>query len=275
MGRDGFGDAEVDHLRHRLPVLLGYEHVGWFEVAVDDALLMGMLHCRADFSHQPEPGRHVEKPEVTILCQGFTGDQFHHKVGTACPGSPGIKDACDPRMIHHRQGLALLIESCQDFPRIHARLDDLQRHHTVDRFFLLRLPHRAESALPDDLQQLIVPDHRARLLPVNKVGWAGHGCGTSAGYQRGCALEEGIGGGIIFQHAIQSPAQFRVIAAGFVEKSGTFRTFVPFQRFKKEGVTPRDLCLAHEWMVLKEIAAQTRGCGIMKSHRLNTLTLQN
>jgi hypothetical protein len=42
------GDAEVDDLGHRLAVLLGDEDVGRLEVAVDDALLVGVLHRLAD-----------------------------------------------------------------------------------------------------------------------------------------------------------------------------------------------------------------------------------
>ena len=47
----GFGYAEVNHLRHRPAIIEGHEHVGRFDVAVDDALLMGVLDGLAD-GHQ-------------------------------------------------------------------------------------------------------------------------------------------------------------------------------------------------------------------------------
>ena len=49
------GHAEVDHLRHRLAVVQGDQHVGRLEVAVDDALLMGVLDRLADRDEQFQP----------------------------------------------------------------------------------------------------------------------------------------------------------------------------------------------------------------------------
>ena len=51
----GFGDAEVDHLDHRPAVVQRDQHVGRLEVAVNDALLMGMLHRLADRDEQLQP----------------------------------------------------------------------------------------------------------------------------------------------------------------------------------------------------------------------------
>ena len=49
------GHAEVDDLRHRLAVVQGDQDVGRLEVAVDDALLMGVLHRLADGDEQLQP----------------------------------------------------------------------------------------------------------------------------------------------------------------------------------------------------------------------------
>ena len=49
LGR-GLGDAEVDHFGDGAVVVLGHEDVRGFDVAVDDALLMGMLHGLADLA---------------------------------------------------------------------------------------------------------------------------------------------------------------------------------------------------------------------------------
>src|SRR5262245_22400103 len=55
------GDAEVDHLGHRLAVVRRDEDIGGLYVAVDDALLMSVLHRLADGDEQlqPLPGRQV------------------------------------------------------------------------------------------------------------------------------------------------------------------------------------------------------------------------
>ena len=49
------GQAEVDHLRHRLAVVALDQDVRRLQVAVDDPLLVGVLHRRADLHEQVEP----------------------------------------------------------------------------------------------------------------------------------------------------------------------------------------------------------------------------
>ena len=49
------GHAEVDHLRHRPAVVQADQDVGRLQVAVDDALLVGVLHRLADGNEQLEP----------------------------------------------------------------------------------------------------------------------------------------------------------------------------------------------------------------------------
>jgi hypothetical protein len=51
----GLGDPEVDHLRYRHPVVRRHEHVGRPDVAVDDPLLVRVLHGPADVDEQFQP----------------------------------------------------------------------------------------------------------------------------------------------------------------------------------------------------------------------------
>ena len=67
-------------------------------------------------------------------------------------------------MVHHRQGLPLGFEAGDHLPRVHARLDDLQRHAALHRPLLLGQEHHAEAAFADLLQQLVGADHCAGLL---------------------------------------------------------------------------------------------------------------
>jgi hypothetical protein len=50
-----FGDAEVDHLGHRLAIMRGDQHVRRLDVAVDDPLLMGVLDRLADGDEDIQP----------------------------------------------------------------------------------------------------------------------------------------------------------------------------------------------------------------------------
>jgi hypothetical protein len=37
------GDPKIDDLRHRAAIQFGHQNVRWFQVAMDDALLVGVL----------------------------------------------------------------------------------------------------------------------------------------------------------------------------------------------------------------------------------------
>src|SRR6516162_875525 len=61
VGPGRLGHAEVDDLGHRLAVVQANQDVGGLEVAVDDALLVRVLHRLADRHEEPQPlpGREV------------------------------------------------------------------------------------------------------------------------------------------------------------------------------------------------------------------------
>ena len=55
--RRRLGDAEVDHLGHGLVIVLGDQDVDGLDIAMDDALLVGVLHGLADRQEQLQPLR--------------------------------------------------------------------------------------------------------------------------------------------------------------------------------------------------------------------------
>ena len=55
---DRLGDAEVDHLHARLAVLSGHQDVRRLEIAMDDRLLMRVLHRIARLDEQLQPLLH-------------------------------------------------------------------------------------------------------------------------------------------------------------------------------------------------------------------------
>ena len=63
-------------------------------------------------------------------------------------------------MVHHRQGLPLGLEAGQDLPRVHARLDDLQRHAAADRLLLVGKIDRAKTAFAQHAEQFVAGRRR-------------------------------------------------------------------------------------------------------------------
>ena len=71
-------------------------------------------------------------------------------------------------------GLPLGLEAGDHLPRVHARLDDLERDRPLDRLGLLGHEHDAHAAFADLLQQLVGADERAgAFLNVLVVGQQG------------------------------------------------------------------------------------------------------
>jgi len=44
--RGGLGQAKIYDPRQRLPVHFAYQNIGWFQIAMDDGFLVGMLDLR-------------------------------------------------------------------------------------------------------------------------------------------------------------------------------------------------------------------------------------
>ena len=134
----GFGHTEINDLGYRAAVVQRDQDVTRLDVAVDDALLMRVLHGLADGDEQLQSlaGRQVLL--VTELRDGDAVDQFHDEVRPARIRRPGVKHFCDVGMIHHRQCLFFGLEPRDHLPRVHTGLDDLQRNASLDRLVSAR-----------------------------------------------------------------------------------------------------------------------------------------
>ena len=108
---DRLGDAEVDHLRHRLSVGHPDQDVGRLEVAVDDALLVRVLDGAADADEQLEPAAEIEAVPVAVLGDRLARHELHDEVGAALVGGAGVEHPGDVGMVHQRERLALALEA--------------------------------------------------------------------------------------------------------------------------------------------------------------------
>ena len=152
----GLGQSEVDHARHGLAVVRFDQDIGRLQVAVDDALLMGVLHRRANLHEQHQPFAHVELVLVAEFNQRDPLHQLHREKRHAVRGGAGIEQLGNVRVIHERNGLPFGLETGED----HARAapvnpDQLDGHLAFDRFNLLGHPDAAHAPFADRLQQLV------------------------------------------------------------------------------------------------------------------------
>jgi hypothetical protein len=120
------GDAEVDDLGHSHAVIDGDEDVRGLEVAVDDALLMRVLHGLADLDEQLQAFPGGQFGLVAILGDLDAADQFHDEVGAPALRRAAVENFRDVRVVHERKGLALGLETRDDAPGVHAEADDLE-----------------------------------------------------------------------------------------------------------------------------------------------------
>ena len=111
------GHAEVDHLRHRLAVVQGDQDVGRLEVAVDDALLVGVLHRLADRDEQLQPLPRASgwcSSQYSVIGTPLTSSMT--KYGRPAVGGAGVEHLGDVRVVHQGQGLPLGLEAGEHLP---------------------------------------------------------------------------------------------------------------------------------------------------------------
>ena len=106
---------------------------------------------------------------VAVLRDRHAFHQLHDEVRPAAVRRAGVQHFGDIRMVHHRHGLPLGLEAGDHLPRVHPRLDDLQRDGPLDRLGLLGHEHDAHAAFADLLQQLVGADDRAGLFADRRL----------------------------------------------------------------------------------------------------------
>ena len=154
----GFGDAEIDHLGDGVSVDLRNQYVGGLEIAVDYALLMGVLHGFAHRQKQPQPLLGVETMPVAIVCDGDAVHILHHEERAALFGGAGVVHAGDVGMVHQGHRLPLIGEAREHLAGVHAQLDDFQGHHAMDGSRLFGQIHGSHATFAQHPQDLVVAE---------------------------------------------------------------------------------------------------------------------
>lgn len=156
------GDAEVDDLGYGLAVIRGDQHVRWFDIAMNHALLVGVLHRRTDGRDQYESRSRGESwCSSQYPGDGHPFDQFHHEIRPPRVGRSPVEHTSDVRMFHDGLGLTLGFEAGHDLACVHARLDDFHRNHAANGLLLLGDENDAKATLADLLDEFVGADLRA------------------------------------------------------------------------------------------------------------------
>ena len=86
--RHGFGDTEVDDLRHRTIILQRHQDIRWLQIAMDDSLLVGVLNALADLDEQIDPIRNRQLVPRYIIRDRLAADYSITKYGRPCAVAP-------------------------------------------------------------------------------------------------------------------------------------------------------------------------------------------
>ncbi len=181
----GLGQTEVDDLGNGCSVMAFDQDVGGLQVAVDDPLLVGVLHGRADLAEEGEPFRELEPVLVAVVGERDPLDQLHDEKRTTVLGRAGIEDLGDVGMVHQRQRLAFGLEAGEDGFGIHASLDQFESDRASDRLSLLGKVDRSHAPFADFLAKLVAAgDHgiEQRRVGVTRKCWFRGGMGPPAAW---------------------------------------------------------------------------------------------
>jgi len=176
----GFCHAEVDDLDRLLAVLHRNQDVGGLQVAVNDGLVVGVLHPLAHPHEQLEALPRGQPVVVAVFRDRHARHVLHDEVRRPLRGGPGVEDPRDRGMVHQRQGLPFGLEARDHRLARHAGLDQLDGHRAVHRRSLLTPPDLGHAAFADFLQQPVRTDHGPRgRKRTQAYGRLGGSCGSA------------------------------------------------------------------------------------------------
>ena len=152
---DGFGDAKIDHLHHRHAILHGAQHIGRFQIAVDDPFLMSVLYCFADGDEELQSRSSRKLVPIAKLGNRQAAEQIHDEIRASGGCFAPIQDMGNVGVIHQRQRLALGFEAGDDLLAVHARLENFHSHPAAHRLPLFGVKDNAEGAFANLLEQFV------------------------------------------------------------------------------------------------------------------------
>jgi hypothetical protein len=130
----------------------GYLYIGRLDIAVDYALLVGVLDSLANLQEQRKPFFNGKFLPVTVLGDWDALDIFHHEVWPAEFGGSRVIYMRNVGVFQEGQGLPFGLKAGNYLLGIHARLDDFQRDPAFDWSLLLSKVDYAVTTLTEDAE---------------------------------------------------------------------------------------------------------------------------
>ena len=100
MTESAFRDAEIDDFGAWPAVDLRDQDVRRFQVATDDAALVGVLDRVTDVDEQLQAIPHRQAPLITPVGERLAIDEFYREARMTAADGPGGEDVGDAGMIH-------------------------------------------------------------------------------------------------------------------------------------------------------------------------------
>ena len=122
-----------------------------------------------------------QPPAVAVLIDGLPLDGLEHEVGQTILGGTTVVQLGDVGMIQGGEDLPLVAEAAQDVLGVHAALEDLDGHLTLEvGVVAVRQVHGAHTSLAEAPVDLVVAEH----LPL-----PGHGIALPGEHVRGLGAD--------------------------------------------------------------------------------------
>ena len=100
---------------------------------MDDQVLVGVLHRRADLHEHLQSRGRVQVARLAVLVDRLPFDELHGEVGQAVGRGAAVEQSADVGMVEAGENLALVAEAADDRVGVHAALEDFERHALLER----------------------------------------------------------------------------------------------------------------------------------------------
>ncbi len=233
----GLRQTEIDDVRCGPAVVLDDQKIRWFQIAVDDGLLMRVLDAFTRGEEQVQPLANLQLLAVAVVGDGLALHVVHHEERLAIGRGAGVEHLGNGRMIHHRQRLPFRTEALQNRIVVDSDADQLERDLASHRRGLLREPDLAHSAFAQLPHQPVGTDHPA--------GGGRAGAGRIEPRRGGEPVGRVVGG----EERLDFEPQEFVFATGVAQK-GIPIAGIAFERCCEDVLSAAPLCLVHDDLFL-------------------------